>query len=283
MRKFHCLPDDALKPFIDRLWGWESAPGEQVPLPTLLPGTGAELYFHYRAPFHRMMVSGPSVACNTAHLFCIRRQPVPLCTSHELGFIAVRFRAGMLHRFTDLPGRELIDRVLAIDDLWGQAGRELAQRVAESDVIPERLQLIQHFLSRQLRLEPVDNLVERAVSLLYRESSSISIAQLAMRLNLSRRQMERRFLALTGQHPAETRRLGRFQKAVRSLLLSPATAPLDAALAQGYYDQSHFSRDFRELTGDPPGCFLKMAQAKTHFYNTPHNALETMTTLVQPS
>lgn len=278
MRRFHVFPDDVLKPFVDRLWGWESARGEIVLLPTVLPGTGAELYFHYRQPFRRMTELGTKTVCDAAHLFCVRRQPVPLCPASNIGFIAVRFRAGMLHRFTDIPGHALIDRVLSIDDLWGVAGKGLAARVAESGSMPERLRLIQDFLSKRLRVESTDDLVERAISSLYRESSSISIEQLAMRMQIGRRQMERRFLQLTGQSPVEIRRLGRFQKVARSLLLVPSAAPLDVALTHGYYDQSHFNRDFRELAFAPPGRFLEMAQAKTHFYNTPRKTFEKMAT-----
>ena len=278
MRTFHLLPDPVLKPFIDRLWGWESAPDEVVPLPTLLPGTGAELYFHYRTPFRRVTAPGAQLVCDTAHLLCVRRQPIRLCASGDVGFIAVRFRAGMLHRFTDLPGTELIDRVLCVDDLWGRAGRELARCVAATGAMAERLRLIQAFLLKQLRVEPADALVEHAISALYSESSSIAVEQLAMRLQIGRRQMERRFLALTGQSPAEVRRLGRFQKVVRALLLAPAATPLDVALAQGYYDQSHFSRDFRALALAPPGRFLQTARAETHFYNTSRRALAKMAT-----
>jgi methylphosphotriester-DNA--protein-cysteine methyltransferase len=283
MRTFHLLPDDALKPFIDRLWGWESAPGEVVALPTLLPGTGAELYFHYRTPFNRLDEQGVPTACARAHLLCVRRQPIPLCPASDVGFIAVRFRAGMLHRFTELPGQELIDNVLAVDDLWGGAGRQLACRVAESAGQAQRLRLIQDFLRRRLRADAADAMVEQAVAALYRESSSLAVAQLAKRLHLGPRQMERRVLALTGQSPAEIRRLGRFQKVVRSLLLTPAAKPLEVALAEGYYDQSHFSRDFHALAQAAPGRFLAMAQAKTHFYNTPRRALGMMATPANPS
>lgn len=282
MRKFHVLPDDVLKPFIDRLWGWESSADELVHLPTLLPGTGAELYFHFRTPFRRMAGQGAHSACAMSHLLCLRRQPVPLCPGRDIGFIAVRFRAGMLHRFTDVPGRELIDRMLAVDDLWGRAGMALALRVAEANALPERLRLIQDFLSQRLRVKSADDLVEHAVSALYRESSSISIEQLARRMKIGRRQLERRVLALTGQSPAELRRLGRFQKVVRSLLLAPTMTPLDVALAEGYYDQSHFSRDFRELALAPPGRFLQAARLKTHFYNTSRSALKKMTTPTHP-
>lgn len=278
MRRFHVFPDDALKPFIDRLWGWEGTRDEMVLLPTVLPGTGAELYFHYRLPFRRVTAPGAQILCDAAHLFCVRRQPIPLCPASDVGFIAVRFRAGMLHRFTDLPGNELVDRVLSIDDLWGVPGKRLAARVAESGSIPERLRLIQDFLSKRLRVEAADELVERAVSSLYREASSLSIEQLALRMRIGRRQMERRFLQLTGQSPAEIRRLGRFQKVARSLLLVPSATPLDVALAHGYYDQSHFSRDFRELACASPGRFLEMARAKTHFYNTPRKTFEKMAT-----
>lgn len=282
MHKFHVQADAALQPFIDRLWGWESAPGEEVALPTLLPGTGAELYFHYGAPFRHLREAGAPLLCDAAHLLCLRRQPLPLCPGSDVGFIAVRFRAGMLPRFCDLPGREVHDRVLAVDDLWGRAGRALARRVAEAGSMAERLRLIQDFLQQRLRGESADALVEEAVALLYRESAAISIEQLAARLKIGRRQLERRFQAQTGQSPAEFRRLGRFQKTVRSLLLAPEALPLAAALAEGYYDQAHFCRDFSALACAAPGRFLAAARAKTHFYNTPRAPSEKMTTLSHP-
>lgn len=281
MRTFNVLPVDTLKPFIDRFWGWESTLDEVVSLPTLLPGTGAELYFHYRRPFRRMTNQGEKIVCDTAHLLCVRREPITLCPAYAVGFVAVRFRVGMLHRFTNIPGCDLIDRVLPIDDLWGVAGKELALKVAESESPFERLRLIQGFLTRQLRIQPVDELVERAISSIYSESSSISIKELAIRMEISCRQMERRFRQLTGQSPAEIRRLGRFQKVVRSLLLEPSAIPLDVALTHGYYDQSHFNRDFRELVFESPGRFLKMVQAKTHFYNTPRKVFEKMAAPIQ--
>lgn len=280
MRRFHVLPDPVLRPFIDRLWGWESGQGEEIALPTLLPGTGAELYFHYRQPFRHLTPQGQPVACPPAHLLCLRSRPLALCPSGDLGFIAVRFRAGMLHRFTPVPAGELLDRILPADELWGRSGLAVMHGVAASATAPTRLRLIQDFLLDCLRAKAADDLAEHAVAALYRESAGISIAQLATRLRLGRRQLERRVRALSGQTPAELRRLGRLQKSVRALLLAPGTALLDVALANGYYDQSHFNRDCRQLAQASPGRLLQMARAKTHFYNTPHNASGMMTTSV---
>jgi len=268
MRQFQVRPVAALSPLVDRLWGWESEPGERIALPTLLPGTGAELYFHYRRPFSRRVGENDWRLCPQAHLLCLRRRPLTLAPTEEIGFVAVRFRAGMVHRFSAMPGAELLDRVVSTGELWGQPGDEVARRVSESGTLAERLSLIQAFLVGSLRGGEADRLVEEAVGALYRESAGIAIGALAERFNLGPRQFERRLQAVTGQGPAEIRRQGRFQKTVRTLLLAPEAHPLDVALAQGYYDQAHFSRDCRALALESPGRLLRAARQTTHFYKT---------------
>lgn len=274
MRAFHILPTDALRPFIDRLWGWESVGNEFISLPTLLPGTGAELYFHYRTPFRYSTEKATETACDIAHLLCLRRKPMNLCAASDVGFIAVRFRAGMLHRFTDVPGNALLDQAHSVEDIWGTDGKMLALRVVGTNSLSERLQLIQAFLTAKLQDQPTDALVERAIARIYRECSAISIQQLAAQMNLGRRQLERRFLALIGQTPAEVRRLSRFQKTIRALMLDHQAHGPDLALAHGYYDQAHFIHDFRKLAMASPQRYLDAARAKTHFYNTQRRTLD---------
>ncbi len=276
MKTFQRLPLPVLRPFIDRLWGWESAPGENIRLPVLLPGTGAELYFHYRAPFRYLTRDGREESCAPAYLFCLRREPVRLLPCADTGFVAVRFRVGMIHRFTPIPGAELRDRVLSAGQLWGRAGAELSGRFGEAETLDERLALLQSFLVSRLERAAPDPLVEKAMALLYRRDAPLAIRTLAEKLHLGRRQLERRFMALAGQSPGELRSLSRFQHTVRKLMLDGSAAPLETALAQGYYDQAHFIRDFRQLAGVTPRQYLADARAKTHFYNTSRRAAGTL-------
>lgn len=274
MRRFHLLPAPPLRPYIDRLWGWESAPGETIALPTLLPGAGAELYFHYGRPFRHAGTADDGAALSampdtTAHLLCLRNVPLGLAAMAEVGFIAVRFRTCMLARFTAVPAAELHDSPRDIADVWGAPGRLCAARVAAAGTHAERLALIQDFLLRQLRPERADALVEAAVATLYGSQGGVTIEQLAARLHLSRRQLERRFLATTGQTPAALRRLCRFHQTVRALLLAPGASGLDTALRHGYFDQAHFIHDFRALARTTPRRYLLRARGMTHFYNPP--------------
>ncbi len=140
MRLYSRYPVARLSPYIDRFWGWESGDGETVPLPTVLPGTGAEVFFHYRTPFLQDE-GGKLFSLPATHLICIRRRPMPLAGMAEVGFIAVRFRAGALHRFTSMPGNELIDQQPRAQDLWGAAGRRLAGAVTGARELSSKFRL----------------------------------------------------------------------------------------------------------------------------------------------
>ncbi|MBO9537207.1 helix-turn-helix domain-containing protein [Herbaspirillum sp.] len=266
---FHQYPHAALSPFIDRLWGWESVSPEPVRLPTLLPGTGAELYVHYGEPFRIETRGGPPAAVDRGHLFCIRNTPIPLSPASGIGFVAVRFKIGMLRRFTNLPANELADSRLCVHDLWGVAGTRLAQQLSGAAGHRERIALLQRFLLRHLRTESEDLPVEQAMGLLYRQGTALSIDALAGGANLGRRQFERRWQKFSGQSPSEVKGLIRFQRAVRQLMIIPSAGVADTALACGYFDQAHFIHDFRRRVGMAPGHYLRLARDKTHFYNTP--------------
>lgn len=272
MKSFQMLPVAALRPFVDRYWGWEAVDDTPLALPSLLPGTGAELYLHYRAPFRYQLDASAVAECRPGHLFCLRRRGLALLPSAHVGFVAVRFRAGMLQRFTAVPGAELLDQVLAVEDIWGAAGRNLLARLESCTDLSQRIAVIQTFLLAQLRCESEDWLVEQAVALLYRQSATLSVQDLAAALDIGRRQLERRFLAATGQTPGEFRGACRFQHTLRQMLLSAAAKPVDVALANGYYDQAHFIRDFRRRANAAPQQWLRDAAGRTHFYNTSRSA-----------
>lgn len=266
MRIFQSCPHPLLKPYVARIWGWEAETGEPVNLPVVLPGTGAEVFFHFGTPFRR---ADDGTGPGPAHLLCLRHRPLALAPLPGLGFIAVRFRAGRLWDLIDPPAAECLDQALPVDALWGRPGRYLQEQVGSAADFPARRQLLERFLLRRLENRRTDALVTTAVDQLYRHPQAINVDALAQALSLSRRQLERRFQAREGLSPVEFRRRIRFQKTVRHLLLDSALPLLDAALDQGYYDQSHFHRDFKELTGQAPARHLAAARQATHFYNTP--------------
>lgn len=274
MKVFHWRPTGALGVHVDRIWGWECNGSEEVALPILMPGTGAEVFFHFRSPFLFEDAEAGQKAAPITHLVCARRRAVKFLASRDVGFVAVRFRAGSIYRFTQVPANELADSMLPAEQLWGASARRLSETVRASANLAERLHAIQNYLLDRFARSRGDELIETAVRRTYYDCDRISIAALARSLGISRRQLERRVRSVTGQTLVEIRSTSRFQKVIRDMLLDPSANLLDTVLKHGYYDQSHFSRCCRDFGLAAPGAAISSAREVTHFYNPPSGSFD---------
>ena len=263
MKRRSWKPCAELAPYVERYWTWESGPGE--PLPTLLPGTGHDVFFHAGAPFGS--VSG------RAHVLCVRTRPWALAAAGRVAFTAIRFRMGALRHFCGIGAGELFDRSVAVEDLWGREGGWWAERMLGTENLQARVELLNGQLVRWLRTcRRGDGWVDAAAARLYRGHAECRIEAVAAEMGIGRRQMERGFQAALGMSPKGFHRLARFQHTVRELLLAKSAAGLDAALAHGYFDQAHFIREFEAFAKESPGRFLTPRNFVSHFYNPPGSA-----------
>jgi AraC-like DNA-binding protein len=76
-------------------------------------------------------------------------------------------------------------------------------------------------------------------------------------LGLSERSLERLFLTYVGITPILYTRICRFQASLRLLRQGKARSLTDIAYTLGYFDQSHFIRDFKLFSGASPGIYQR--------------------------
>lgn len=265
MKYFESVPHPLLRRFVDRYWGWENEANERIVLPTLLAGTGADLFFHYREPFSHT-IAGRIERLPASHLVCVRQRALHLQPSTHLGFVAVRFRVGGLRAFTRIPGSELLDCTPSAAHLWPLTHHDVDAGGRASSVAGCITRIERHLLAH---LVPDPDLLALAVvQRIYRCSDRIDLRGVAASAGVSPRQLERRVKAWTGQSPIEIRSCSRLQKTIRMLALRPDVGVLDAALAQGYFDQSHFSKAFVRMGVGSPDRFRTAGGLLTHFYKT---------------
>ncbi|RJQ84996.1 helix-turn-helix domain-containing protein [Amycolatopsis panacis] len=95
-----------------------------------------------------------------------------------------------------------------------------------------------------------DPAVDELLSRLSRAPSRVGVPA----SGLGERQLRRRFTLAVGYGPATHLRVLRLQRAIA---LAPGVADLATlAVAAGYADQQHFSRECRALTGLPPRAYF---------------------------
>lgn len=268
MRRYFVIPCAPLQPYVDRLWGWES--DDLLQLPAMLPGTGAELLFHYGQPFAIQSQQQQAAPPGLAQLLCARRRPYQPLPQSALGFIAVRFRSGALRHFCPLLLGDLRDDVVPVGEVWGQDGLDVADRVAQAGTRDQRVSLLEGWLLRCLyRHHQTQPAIEAALRQLYYGHREVKIDQLADQLGMSRRHFERVFRGEIGVTPKLFQRTARFNLTIRELLLSASSDTLAVALDHGYYDQAHFIHDFQTFVGDSPAAYLQTTTRVAHFYNQP--------------
>lgn len=165
----------------------------------------------------------------------------------------VRFQPGIAGNILRVSPAEFTDVIIPLDDLWPQRARELERRLDDAPSIQEAMQLL---LDRVAVPASAMNPVQQAIGALTAAHGTADLDELARQANLSPRQFRCRCLEESGLTPKHLARVLRFRHACRIALSAPHLSWSAIALEAGYFDQSHFIRDFREFMGEAPMAVL---------------------------
>jgi AraC-like DNA-binding protein len=153
--------------------------------------------------------------------------------------VGARFRAGA-GQALGVPLEELRDLRVPLDALGLDLQAELDQAAAPEAIAQLALRLA--------AATPPDPAVQAAARLL--RDPERRVEEIAFSLGFSERQLRRRFLATVGYGPKTLQRILRMRRFLDS---ASADDLARDALAAGYADQAHLTREVRALTGLTPG------------------------------
>lgn len=254
MRYAEHAPRAALSGVVRCIWIGEDPAPDPARQPVVGDGC-PELLVHFGAPMFERGDDGREALQPRAFVAGQLTRPLWLRPSGPVGVLGVRFHPWTAHRVVSMPLAALTDRRVELAQLM--AGSEsLVDAVLACADDAARIAVAEDFLLRRIEGEADEDdamlaaCVERlgAAPATPGTEDGVSIDVLARELDVNRRLLERRFAERVGVSPralAGILRLRRFFD-----LLDHAGAPLvDAALAAGYYDQSHFAREFRRYAG----------------------------------
>ncbi len=163
----------------------------------------------------------------------------------------VRMRPGAGAALLGVDAAALRDARIPLQDVWDDDGRRLDERLDHSE---DRVRSLLGALGARVpQIAPPDPLVRAAVLRL--QEPRARVEALAAELEVSARQLRRRFETAVGYGP---KRLARVLRLARALGAARAGEDLArAAAAGGYADQAHFAHDCRALAGVSPSALLR--------------------------
>ena len=190
----------------------------------------------------------------------------PLRTVAEPGQVVrgVRFRPEGAGALLGIEPRRFRDRHVPLGSVMPELEDSLRTRIGHSgevDVVTAFTAALRELLPQARAVDPQ---MHAAVEALTLTDGAMSIAELARRVCLSERQLQRRFGAAVGLTPKQFARIRRLRSTVGDALASENAGWSRLAAQLGFADQAHMIREFSALTGQSPESFLSHTRGIEH-------------------
>jgi AraC-like DNA-binding protein len=183
-----------------------------------------------------------------------RTRTVPARQLSPGAFIGVRLRPGSTRALVGEAAVLLVNRTVPMECFWGarahNAVRRLQELTPEAAIAELRAVLVEHGRMRP----PPDRVIPRVMRLAQDQQT---VRQIAREVGLSERQLHRRCVDEIGYGPKQLGRILRLQRLLAFARRLPNAGLAGLALAAGYADQAHMSRDCHALTGLTPARLVR--------------------------
>lgn len=202
-------------------------------------------------------------------------QPLAIRLAGRQVLLGVQFFTHSAAFFFDEGLNEFNDRVHDLEQVMGHSARTLHAQLLEARETTARIGLLEHFLLNKLfqrrnKAAAIGRVGHLLTSIEHAEDTPTAPAERSLGLVAAHHGITPRYLHKlvqqhTGLSPRAFKKIRRFQSSLR--LLAGPKLPLTAvAHASGYFDQSHFIRDFKSFTGLTPSAYLESTLLINRFF-----------------
>ncbi len=178
------------------------------------------------------------------------------------GLMGVAFHPGGTLPFCRESARHFSNCETSIEDLWPEAA-SLRCRLREASTVAQKFTLLESALLARLSGSQKHDLhpaVKLSLAGICAHANAATVNGLTRDTGLSTRRLAQLFQEQVGVSPKLYCRIRRFQQALAHLHAGDELPWAELALACGYYDQSHFSNDFRAFSGISPSTYSASAR-----------------------
>ena len=264
MRYQFVTPSPILAPYIKHYWMLETEAHEGNVSERVVPTGNPQLMFHYRTPFTMQFPDQQVRQQARSFISGVSSRYMDAITQGPSGVIAVDFYPYGACNFFRFSQNELEDQSIHLEDIFSGPVKDLEEQICECSNLSDRISLIENFLIEKLK--PVNQydllLVRQAVEEVEQSGGQIHANQLAAKLAVTPKNLERKFASMIGKSPKQFIRIMRFQEVMNGLLGQQLGYLTEYALNNGYFDQSHFIHEFKSFSGYTPREFVKRCPCK---------------------
>ena len=178
-------------------------------------------------------------------------------SQRKTGFIGIEFSPHGAFPLFGIPMHETTDEMFDSEVLFGRWGRDTREALRNREGVNQKVNFIQDELVRlSRRNQQRSGVVDFCVRTLKLAQGRMSIRELERKTGYTRRYLDLLFKQHVGLSPKVLAGIFRFQRFYQKWARGLSYELLKEELYDYYYDQAHFSKEFKKMTGHPPGKFI---------------------------
>lgn len=224
----------------------------------LVPDTSLAVAFRLKGHTSFVHKDGNIVAIGGSVISGLRHVPRRVRYTAGSAMLIVLFRELGASSFFANPLSDFFNSSIGLNDLDpGDRFAHIELQLSWMTSREDQVALVDQFFSAHFRPRP-DPLIAHAVQIIQSRQGIIRIHDLAMELCISNDAFEKRFRKVIGASPKQFARIVRMRSIINGAVSADTLTGM--ALDAGFYDQSHFIKDFRAFTGQAPKEFFAKPQ-----------------------
>lgn len=188
--------------------------------------------------------------------------PDTLTIKENFTLIAYFFKPFALYDLFGISAQEFTDNPIDLNLLSPVVTKQLQEQLLNTTSINEMLRLLNDYIFRLItKVKTESRLIQYSTSTIACNPNKETLVHVQKELFVTERTFQRMFEKNIGIAPNQYRRICQFHRSFRQLQLRKFGKLSDIAFANGYSDQSHYIRAFKEFTGITPKDYMNFGTA----------------------
>ena len=255
----HFSPSDILKPYVKCYYIFESGSDTEFE-DTVFPSGEMEVIFNLGKGVWESSIENKFTRTPQIELWGQITKPLAIKSKGRHTMLGIRFLTHSAAYFFNDEIGAFNDQVADLGDIMGRPVKTLHAQLQEAKEPGSRIALVESFLLKRLAAnEKKSSRIDKVAHILTsikRDAAENNIDTIASKHGMTSRYLQKLLYQHTGLSPKSFNKISRFQLSLR--LIAKNDQPLTSiAYDCGYFDQSHFIRDFKSFTGVTPSAYLE--------------------------
>jgi AraC-like DNA-binding protein len=222
-----------------------------------LPSRHVDLIISLGPPINVVQMPNSSQPPSTFAALVSGLQVAPACVqqSRDAFGLHVFIRPLGVRAVLGVSSAEVSSRVVSLSDIWGAQANDLSEMLLATNTWQDRFAILDQAFISKLNTSSPQPEIQWAWRRLAKTHGVHPVQQLANEVGYGRRHFSERFREAVGVAPKQAARVFRFEHACR-LIAEKRPRLVQVAMACGYSDQAHLTREWYALAGCSPTAWI---------------------------